>query len=162
MTKEEIKQSYSMRYIAEQYGYKVNRAGFVSCPFHNEKTASMKIYKDSFHCFGCGASGDIFTFVSHINNCSFKEAFVMLGGIYEKPTFASNLAIYRHNKKKEELRIKNDKIEKEKEVNITLIDVYRHYMKISEPMSEAWCDCYNALQYQLYIHENLNKKEVLA
>ena len=63
MTVDQIKSSYSMRDIVERYGLKVNRAGFVRCPFHNEKTASLKVYKDSFFCFGCGIDGDIFTFV---------------------------------------------------------------------------------------------------
>ena len=35
MTREEIKQQYSMRDIVERYGFKPNRAGFISCPFHS-------------------------------------------------------------------------------------------------------------------------------
>lgn len=163
MNSEELKQRYSMRDIVEQYGFKVNRAGFINCPFHQgDKGASLKIYKDSFHCFGCGANGDIFTFVQKIDHLSFKEAFQSLGGTYEKPTFASNLAFYKR-KKHEEERIKaQEKIKKQKELNNVLIDIYRDYMRKSEPFSDAWCDCCNALQYQLYRQELLNRKEVTA
>ena len=83
MNREEIKHSYSMREIVERYGFHVNRAGFIHCPFHKgDKGASLKIYPDSFHCFGCGASGDIFTFVQLIDHVDFKEAFQSLGGTY--------------------------------------------------------------------------------
>ena len=49
MTKEELKNTYSMKDVIGKYGLFPNRAGFVSCPFHyGDHTASLKIYKDSF------------------------------------------------------------------------------------------------------------------
>lgn len=151
-----------MRDIVEQYGFKVNRMGFIHCPFHQgDKGASLKVYQDSFHCFGCGANGDIFTFIQKIDSVDFKTAFQSLGGTYEKPTFESNLAIYRAQKKKEERARIAEKLRKRKELNNVLIDIYRDYMKRSEPFSDVWCDCYNALQYQLYLHEILNGEEVI-
>src|SRR5437868_5690109 len=46
------------------------------CPFHKEKTPSFSVHatKQFFHCFGCGASGDVFSFVQKIENISFPEA----------------------------------------------------------------------------------------
>lgn len=100
MTKEELKNTYSMKDVIGKYGLFPNRAGFVSCPFHyGDHTASLKIYKDSFYCFGCGASGDIFDFVMRMERCDFKTAFGILGGTYQKPTFSSRLAIYQSQKK---------------------------------------------------------------
>ena len=61
MNSEEIKKTYSMRDILGRYGMQPNRAGFICCPFHKEKTASMKIYQDSYYCFGCGAHGIFLT-----------------------------------------------------------------------------------------------------
>ena len=46
MTTEEIKQSVKMPEILSRYGLKQNRAGFICCPFHKEKSASCKIYDD--------------------------------------------------------------------------------------------------------------------
>ena len=161
MTREEIKQHYSMRDIVEQYGFKVNRTGFISCPFHTgDRSPSMKIYPKDFHCHACGANGDIFTFIQMIDQVDFKTAFQSLGGTYEKPTFSSQLSIYRAQKKKEERARASEKLRKRKELNNTLIDVYRDFMRRSEPFSEVWCDCCNALQYQLYLHEILNGEEV--
>lgn len=46
------------------------------CPFHSEKTPSFTVYPDtqSFYCFGCGAAGDVITFVRKINNLGYVEA----------------------------------------------------------------------------------------
>lgn len=161
MNKEEIKRTYSMREITERYGFQVDRAGFIHCPFHKgDNGASLKIYQDSFHCFGCGANGDIFTFVQMMDQVDFKEAFQSLGGTYDKPTFHSRLAVYRSKKKADQRKKEQDKLKKRRELNNVLIDVYRDYMNRSEPFSKTWCDCYNALQYQLYLHDILNSEEV--
>lgn len=90
MTSEEIKRTVSMEELVERYGLYPNRAGFIVCPFHKgDRNASLKIYKDSFYCFGCGAAGDVFDFVRKMDGMSFKEAFLFLGGEYEckKKTF---------------------------------------------------------------------------
>ena len=46
------------------------------CPFHKEKSPSFSVHagRQFYHCFGCGQSGDIFSFVSKIENLSFPEA----------------------------------------------------------------------------------------
>ncbi|MDF1496172.1 DNA primase [Caproiciproducens sp. CPB-2] len=46
------------------------------CPFHNEKTPSFNVYPEngSFYCFGCGAGGDVITFVRRIENLDYMEA----------------------------------------------------------------------------------------
>lgn len=136
-----------------------NRAGFIQCPFHKgDREPSMKIYQHDYNCFGCGANGDIFSFLQEFYHISFKEAFIMLGGSYEKPSFSSNLAIYKAQKEKLMREKEEEKIRRKKELNNTLIEVYRKWLHRSEPLSDAWCDCYNALQYQLYVHEILNGK----
>src|ERR1700744_29065 len=46
------------------------------CPFHGEKTPSFSVHatRQFYHCFGCAASGDVFSFVQKIENISFPEA----------------------------------------------------------------------------------------
>lgn len=50
------------------------------CPFHNEKSASFSVSggKQMYHCFGCGVSGNVFTFVMEYENYSFLEALKLL------------------------------------------------------------------------------------
>ena len=50
------------------------------CPFHNEKTPSFSVHggKQMYHCFGCGAGGNVFTFVMNYENYTFPEAIKML------------------------------------------------------------------------------------
>lgn len=72
---DEIKARYTIYEILSKYGLYPQRNNMIACPFHNEKNASMKIYdNNTFHCFGCGADGDIFDFVQRMENCDFIRA----------------------------------------------------------------------------------------
>lgn len=53
---------------------------FGLCPFHNEKTSSFSVSpgKQMYYCFGCGAGGNVFTFIMNYENYSFPEAVKML------------------------------------------------------------------------------------
>lgn len=77
---EQIKQSVTMRQVCEMYGVEVNRAGFCKCPFHNERTASMKVYDGNrgYFCFGCKKSGDVIDFVKDYFLLTFKDALVKI------------------------------------------------------------------------------------
>lgn len=157
MTKDEIKQSMKMPEILSRYGLKPNRAGFIQCPFHNgDRTASMKIYKNSYYCFGCGATGDIFTFVQNMDNCDFKTAFNLLGGTYQKPNFSSRMAIYHHQKQMEMRRKEEQKKKVELQECLSDIDFYRAILDRVKPLSDEWCEAWNLLQRSLYLHGELN------
>ena len=68
-----IKQQLDMKQVLSRYGFESDRAGFLCCPFHNEKTPSMKIYEKDFHCFGCGEHGDVISFVQKLFSLNFPE-----------------------------------------------------------------------------------------
>lgn len=55
---EEVKSAVDINTAAEYYGLNV-RKDTALCPFHNEKTGSLKLYHDHFYCFGCGEHGDV-------------------------------------------------------------------------------------------------------
>lgn len=48
------------------------------CPFHSEKTPSFTVFEDNFHCFGCGAGGDVITFIMRIENLDYPDAVTFL------------------------------------------------------------------------------------
>lgn len=56
------------------YGLQLSRSGMACCPFHEDKTPSLKVYDDHFYCFGCGATGDCTGFVSKLFGISQIEA----------------------------------------------------------------------------------------
>ncbi len=60
--------------VAKFYGLQINRSGMACCPFHNEKTPSLKVYPDHFYCFGCGATGDCTGFTAKLFGISQFEA----------------------------------------------------------------------------------------
>ena len=53
------------------------------CPFHSEKTPSFNVSTDKqlFHCFGCGAGGDVVSFIMRAENLSYPEAIAFLAQI---------------------------------------------------------------------------------
>lgn len=160
MTAEEIKAEYSMKDIVARYGFQLNRMGFIPCPFHEgDRQASLKVHERDFYCHACATGGDIFSFVELMENITFKEAFQVLGGTYEKPTFASRLIVYKSQKRRDMLRKERERHDRKKWLNCMLIGIYRAYMNRSEPLSDVWCDSYNALQYQLYVQAELNEIE---
>ena len=73
---QEIKDRISAKEAFVFYGIAINQKGFANCPFHRERTASMKVYDSNrgYHCFGCGKSGDVIAFVRDYFGLSFVEA----------------------------------------------------------------------------------------
>jgi DNA primase len=75
---ERVKQQADIvRVIGEYVRLKKSGQNFTGlCPFHQEKTPSFAVHpvKQIYHCFGCGAGGDVFKFVMEMDKCSFPEA----------------------------------------------------------------------------------------
>lgn len=83
---DQIRQSANIAELASQYT-KLQQRGrrhVGLCPFHSEKTPSFYLDDDKqlYHCFGCGAGGDIFTLVMEKENLSFPEAVRLLAEKY--------------------------------------------------------------------------------
>lgn len=79
---EKIKERLSVVDVLSSY-LTVEKAGKnfkAKCPFHNEKTPSFFISPErgSYYCFGCGAKGDIFSFVEHFEGTDFKGSLKIL------------------------------------------------------------------------------------
>ena len=79
---EEIRSRNDIIDVISQYVV-LKRSGrnyFGLCPFHNEKSPSFSVSPDKqiFHCFGCGVGGNVFHFITKIENISFVESVQML------------------------------------------------------------------------------------
>lgn len=160
MTTDEIKQSVSMAEVVEGYGIKINRNGFCCCPFHKEKTASMKIYKSSYNCFGCGANGDVFSFVMGMEHCDFKTAYKSLGGSYEQRSdHQRNLYQYRLQKRKEKEIKRLQRLEQEKREMIEEVKLQKLFKMLSPIFSDDWCAAVNRLEYLYYRLEQMTEEK---
>lgn len=163
MTVEEIKQNNSMPDVIRRYGIEIHRGGMCSCPFHKDQHPSMKVFKDGFYCFSCGASGDIFTFVQMQDGLDFKSAFKLLGGTYER---------YKNDAAKYQARSKIMAERSRKQISqtahtspqtggklfnalIEAIEVCEGVKRTGEPFSEVWCEAVNTLPELEYYYQYL-------
>jgi DNA primase len=102
-----IKERLSIEEVVSSY-IKLDRAGAnlkARCPFHNEKTPSFFISPDrgTYYCFGCGASGDIFTFVEEFEGLDFKGALKLLANRAGVPLEAYSREMKEAESEKEKL-----------------------------------------------------------
>lgn len=76
----EIKSRLTTKEVFLHYGFEPNRMGEICCPFHSEKTPSLKIYDGDrgWTCFGCHKGGDAINFVREYFGLSFKDALVKI------------------------------------------------------------------------------------
>lgn len=155
MTSEEIKQSTSMTDVISGMYHIPVKNRMCRCPFHDDRSPSMRVYEDSAYCFTCSKQWDVFSFVQEMDNCGFKEAFIALGGTYEH---SDSKAIEFGNKTKREIRkaeLERQRAEAArqfKEISHAL-DVCEIGCKVYEPFSDEWCFYINAREYIRYVFD---------
>jgi DNA primase len=74
-----VKQQNDLVEVVREQGIALRRRGrtyFGLCPFHAERTPSFGVSREAglFHCFGCGAGGDVIRFIERMQRVSFREA----------------------------------------------------------------------------------------
>lgn len=74
---EVVKENVTARQAAEAYGLKVGRTGMACCPFHSDKSPSMKL-DERYYCFGCGVTGDAVDLTAKLFGIGLREAAVKL------------------------------------------------------------------------------------
>ena len=92
---ETVKAAVTPRMAAERYGLPIQQGGMVCCPFHADRTPSMKLNEDYFYCFGCGATGDVIDLAARLFNLSGYDAAKKLatdfGMTEQKPSILARL-----------------------------------------------------------------------
>lgn len=113
----QIRALVAMPDVAERYAGV--RGRYIACPFHAERTPSLRLYADSYHCFGCGAHGDAVDFVAGVLDVSPLDAIKRIN-----EDFALRLPIGRRSTLREiaatqrrmaEVRLKRTRIQREME-----------------------------------------------
>ena len=122
-TAKEIKSAVSMIDVCKRYGIEVNYAGYAVCPFHGEKTGSLKVYpgRRGWHCFGCGEGGDVIDFVQRYFGLDLKQAEqklnddfglgILMGETDYRARMEAGRAAAAHRKTEEMKRRKGEQIE---------------------------------------------------
>ena len=92
---EAVKAAVTPRMAAERYGLPIQQGSMVCCPFHADRTPSMKLNEDYFYCFGCGATGDVIDLAARLFDLSKYEAVQKLAADFgisgEKPSVLAKL-----------------------------------------------------------------------
>ena len=90
-----VKAAVPPRMAAERYGLPIQQSNMTRCPFHADRTPSMKLNEDYFYCFGCGASGDVIDLTAqlfHLPTAGAARKLAMDFGIAEqKPSVLAKL-----------------------------------------------------------------------
>ena len=71
---ETVKTAVNAREAAQLYGVAVNRCGMALCPFHNDHHPSLLVADDHYHCFACGAHGDVIDLAANLFGLSLYDA----------------------------------------------------------------------------------------
>ena len=92
---ETVKAAVTPRMAAERYGLPIRQGSMIRCPFHADRTPSMKLNEDYFYCFGCGATGDVIDLAARLFDLSKYEAVQKLAADFgisgEKPSVLATL-----------------------------------------------------------------------
>ena len=90
-----VKAAVTPRMAAERYGLPIQQGSMICCPFHADRTPSMKLNEDYFYCFGCGATGDVIDLAARLFDLSKYEAVQKLAADFgisgEKPSVLAKL-----------------------------------------------------------------------
>lgn len=81
---QDVKDQVTTLQAARAYGFDVKRTGMMCCPFHSDRTPSMKVDK-RFHCFGCGEDGNVIDFTAKVFGLSPFEAAQKLADDFNIP-----------------------------------------------------------------------------
>lgn len=156
----EIKERVPMVEAAAFYGFHPSRHGYICCPFHNEKTGSLKIYsggKSGWHCFGCGRGGSVIDFVMELFGIGFREACLRLNEEFHlglsdrKPSRAEVSALLRARQEAEARR------EREAEKYRQMAEEHRYWWEVLKYFDfphPLWCE---AVKRQPYLEDWLDE-----
>ena len=96
---EAVKAAVTPHMAAERYGLPVRQGNMICCPFHADRTPSMKLNDDYFYCFGRGASGDVIDLAARLFSLSGYDAAKKLAADFgitgQKPSILAKLRCFR-------------------------------------------------------------------
>ena len=181
---EDVKRQLNIRQVVEFYGFKVNRANQFICPFHNDHKPSASIKNDYFHCFVCGAGGDLITFTAKLHGLSNIDACKKLDqdfnlGLSQQPVSNIDRLKADREKVKRETQLKRQREEEEliHHTGCVLADYHRYlwqglqlypydhkrHIRASQELAQAiyYLECYddNPRAFSMAFRKQVDKVE---
>lgn len=99
---QQVKEHVTMEQAARYCGLRILRKGNVCCPFHDDHHPSLTLYQHNYHCWGCGAHGDVIDFTARYFQTSQLEAAQTLAAAFHIPyNTQRNQTGHKVNSKKE-------------------------------------------------------------
>lgn len=143
---DQVKSLVTIQDVAEHYGFHPNRAGYICCPFHREKTASLKLYSDQrgWCCFGCHAGGTVIDFVMKLFDIPFRQAILRinadfaLGLTWDKPDPAVRSAILEARRREAQRKAKLEQLEDKHRELASEHQYWWDVLKYFEPTRGDW------------------------
>lgn len=138
---ERVKSSMSFpAMLSQRYALAANRAGFMPCPFHKEKTPSFKVYPRYGKCFGCGWCGDIIAFVEKYEGLTFVKALEALGGDVGGGCPPSSEEVRRRKIAARDQEIARARAHERLLDAFAWVDFAKGIADGLEPFSDKWCE----------------------
>lgn len=142
----EIKRRVSALDVCRQYGVDVNRAGFARCLWHNERTASLKIYPGDrgYFCFGCHAHGSSIDLVMKLFdesvgdackrlNADFRLGLIREGNLSNAERIAQNRASWERRRREREIEAQHEALIDEFNAAIKNLRLAQMLLTATEP-----------------------------
>lgn len=165
MMKDEILNLINMEDILCKYDIK-QKNHMCSCPFHQDKNPSMKIYDKSFYCFSCNKTGDLIQFIQYLFNLSFKDAMNKINydfnlGLKNNYTYEEKVKFRQAQKKLEYERKRKRIIEQQKKQKF--INAAKIYLSLNKILNieKKNINCENWEDKTLLISNIQDKMEIL-
>lgn len=144
------------------YGFEMNRSGMMCCPFHDDKTPSLKVYSDHFCCFGCGESGDCTGFVAKTFGISQLEAAKKLSYDFGLHLFKDGIAVPVNRIVKSENKCRMWLKEAEQTITEYLFLLNR-WRKVYAPKNQTeelhplFVECLHKTDYMEYLYDLITR-----
>lgn len=156
-----IKESLTMTQVARHLGFEPNRTGFIKSPFQDERTASCKLYRDSFYDFSTNTGGDLIRFTASVLGLNNWQAACYLVEAFALPYSVSDAKDNREqiNNREQERKRQQEKEERFKAAWLQEVDRLKRWeyiftlvieKQVFPPLSDLWSYAVKELQKVSY------------
>lgn len=135
----QIKESLTMKEVAERYGFEVYKGNNILCPFHNDTHPDLRVYPGSrgWHCFVCNEGGSVIDFVSKLFRINARQAVLRLDNDFHLGLSTERPVRRDVNRWAEEHRKKQAEIEAYRAEYMTKLNEFKLIRHMRKPPQDS-------------------------